>query len=153
MCILGRQDADFWMPRHRHNFEQIRLPVRSDMNLGHGLVLREGEVGYFPEGTAYGPQEDALGDAAPGERVQLVLQFGGASGCGFMSIEQRRRAKRDVGDRAVRRQLLPPVGRQDAVDAARHLGTRLRRAAQVPQAPLQGRDHRRPEAGAEQAIA
>jgi hypothetical protein len=96
MYILGRQDTDFWMPRHRHNFEQIRLPVRGDMNLGRGMVLREGEVGYFPEGMAYGPQEDPLGDAAPGERVQLVLQFGGASGCGFMSIEQRRQARNEL---------------------------------------------------------
>lgn len=96
MYILGRQDADFWMPRHRHNFEQIRLPLRGDMNIGRGTVLREGEVGYFPEGMAYGPQDDPLGDAEPGERVQLVLQFGGASGCGFMSIEQRRRAKQEM---------------------------------------------------------
>jgi hypothetical protein len=99
MYILGRQDADFHMPRHRHNFDQIRLPLRGDMNLGRGIVLREGEVGYFPEGTAYGPQEDPLGDAAPGERVQLVLQFGGASGCGFMSIEQRRQARRELSER------------------------------------------------------
>ncbi|MDX6354032.1 MAG: hypothetical protein QOF98_935 [Streptomyces sp.] len=96
MYILGRQDADFWMPRHRHNFEQIRLPLRGDMNIGRGTVLREGEVGYFPEGMAYGPQDDPLGDAAPGERVQLVLQFGGSSGCGFMSIEQRRQAKEEM---------------------------------------------------------
>jgi hypothetical protein len=98
MYILGRQDADFRMPRHRHNFEQIRLPIRGDMNLGRGMVLREGEVGYFPEGMAYGPQEDPLGDAAPGERVQLVLQFGGASGCGFMSIEQRRQARKELAE-------------------------------------------------------
>jgi hypothetical protein len=96
MYILGRQDADFWMPRHRHNFEQIRLPIRGDMNIGRGTVLREGEVGYFPEGMSYGPQDDPLGDAAPGERVQLVLQFGGASGYGFMSIEQRRQAKEEL---------------------------------------------------------
>ncbi|MGY5119032.1 hypothetical protein ACWC2H_24760 [Streptomyces sp. 900105755] len=92
MYTLGRQDADFHMPRHRHNFEQIRLPVRGDMNLGRGLVLGEGQVGYFPEGLSYGPQDDPLGKAAPGERLQLVLQFGGASGYGFMSIEQRRKA-------------------------------------------------------------
>ena len=49
MYILGRQDADFHMPRHRHNFDQIRLPLVGDM-------------------------------------------FGGASGYGFMSIEQRRQA-------------------------------------------------------------
>jgi hypothetical protein len=96
MYILGRQDTDFSMPRHRHNFEQIRLPVRGDMNIGRGVVLREGQVGYFPEGIAYGPQEDPLGAAAPGERVQLVLQFGGASGIGFMSIEQRRQARQEL---------------------------------------------------------
>lgn len=98
MYILGRQDADFWMPRHRHNFEQIRLPLCGDMNLGRGMVLREGQVGYFTEGVAYGPQDDPLGNAAPGERVQLVLQFGGASGYGFMSIERRRRARKELSE-------------------------------------------------------
>ena len=96
MYILGRQDGDFLMPRHRHNFDQIRLPIRGDMNLGRGLVLREGEVGYFAEGLAYGPQDDPLGNAKPGERIQLVLQFGGASSYGFMSIEQRRKARDEL---------------------------------------------------------
>ena len=97
MYILGRQDGDFLMPRHRHNFDQIRLPIRGDMNIGRGIILREGEVGYFPEGLAYGPQDDPLGNAKPGERVQLVLQFGGASSYGFMSIEQRRKARDELG--------------------------------------------------------
>ena len=96
MYILGRQDGDFAMPRHRHNFDQIRLPITGDMNLGNGLTLREGEIGYFPEGLPYGPQDDPLGSTAPGERVQLVLQFGGASGYGFMSIEQRRQAWKEL---------------------------------------------------------
>jgi hypothetical protein len=96
MYILGRQDGDFLMPRHRHNFDQIRLPIRGDMNIGRGIILRQGEVGYFPEGLAYGPQDDPLGDAKPGERIQLVLQFGGASSYGFMSIEQRRKAREEL---------------------------------------------------------
>lgn len=96
MYILGRQDGDFLMPRHRHNFDQIRLPIRGDMNIGPGIVLRQGEVGYFAEGLAYGPQDDPLGSASPGERVQLVLQFGGASSYGFMSIEQRRKARDEL---------------------------------------------------------
>ncbi|SMG60729.1 hypothetical protein [Paraburkholderia susongensis] len=96
MYILGRQDGDFFYPRHRHNFDQIRLPLRGDMNLGHGVKLREGQIGYFPEGLAYGPQEDPLGQARPGERLQLVLQFGGASGYGFVSIEQHRQAKQEM---------------------------------------------------------
>jgi len=40
------------------------------MNIGCGFVLGEGQVGYFSEGLAYGPQEDLLGTAKPGERLQ-----------------------------------------------------------------------------------
>ena len=80
--LLRRQEADVHMPRHRHTFEQIRLPLVGDMNVGEQGILREGEIGYFPEGQTYGPQDDPLGDAQPGERLQLVLQFGGASGLG-----------------------------------------------------------------------
>lgn len=54
--ILGRQDADFHMPRRRHAFEQIRLPLVGDMNLGEQGILHEGEIGYFPEGQFYGPR-------------------------------------------------------------------------------------------------
>lgn len=96
MYILGRQDRDFYMPRHRHNFDQIRLPIRGTMNHGGGIVIGEGEVGYIPEGLPYGPQDDPCEPYAPGERLQLVLQFGGASGMGFMSIEQRRQAWKDL---------------------------------------------------------
>jgi hypothetical protein len=96
MYILGRQDADFYQGRHRHNFDQIRLPLRGTMNHGDEIVLGEGEVAYIPEGLAYGPQDDPVAPYAPGERLQLVLQFGGASGCGFMSIEQRRQARKEL---------------------------------------------------------
>jgi len=96
MYILGRQDRDFFMPRHRHNFDQIRLPLRGTMNHGGGTVVGEGEVAYIPEGLPYGPQDDPCEPYAPGERLQLVLQFGGASGIGFMSIEQRRQAWKDL---------------------------------------------------------
>jgi hypothetical protein len=80
--ILGRNEEDFAMPRHRHTFEQIRLPVVGSMNIGEQGVLHEGEIGYFPEGQTYGPQDDPL---EPGEekRLQLVLQFPGASGLGM----------------------------------------------------------------------
>ncbi|AJZ63459.1 hypothetical protein OI25_5087 [Paraburkholderia fungorum] len=96
MYILGRQDGDFSMPTHRHNFEQIRLPLRGAMDHGRTGVLRENEIGYFPEGLAYGPQNDPLGNTPPGERMQLVLQFGGASGYGFLDIERRRKARAEL---------------------------------------------------------
>jgi hypothetical protein len=88
--LLARQDADFATRRHRHNFEQFRLPLRGAMNVGKGIRLREGQVGYFPEGAPYGPQDDPLGDVPPGERMHLTLQFGGASGFGYLSPDQLR---------------------------------------------------------------
>jgi hypothetical protein len=102
--ILGRQEGDFSMPRHRHTFEQIRLPLVGDMNLGEQGILREGEIGYFPEGQTYGPQNDPLTDP---KQLQLVLQFGGASGLGMGGARGRgpdaqkdgvapRRERRDV---------------------------------------------------------
>jgi hypothetical protein len=84
--ILGRQEGDFKMPRHRHTFEQIRLPLVGDMNLGEQGILHEGEIGYFPEGQTYGPQNDPLGEP---KQLQLVLQFGGAAGLGMQAARGR----------------------------------------------------------------
>lgn len=112
--ILGRQEADFHMPRHRHTFEQIRLPLVGDMNLGEQGILHEGEIGYFPEGQTYGPQDDPLSDP---KQVQLVLQFGGASGLG-MAAERGRGpdARRDgVAPRRERREVRFPRPRYQSV--------------------------------------
>ena len=85
------------MPRHRHTFEQIRFPVVGDMNLGEQGILHEGEIGYFPEGQTYGPQDDPFG--AREAALQLVLQFPGASGLGMAAGAgaARRRARRARG--------------------------------------------------------
>jgi hypothetical protein len=97
MFVLAKQDGEWSMPRHRHNFEQIRLPlVGENTTYGRGLVLKEGQVGYFPEGLSYGPQESPMDGMAPGEPLGLTLQFGGSSGYGFMSIEQRRQAMHEL---------------------------------------------------------
>jgi hypothetical protein len=112
--ILGRQEADFHMPRHRHTFEQIRLPLVGDMNLGEQGILREGEIGYFPEGQTYGPQDDPLGEP---KQVQLVLQFGGASGLGMAGERGRGPdAQRDgVAPRGRRREVKFPRPRYQSV--------------------------------------
>jgi hypothetical protein len=112
--ILGRQEADFNMPRHRHTFEQIRLPLVGDMNLGEQGILREGEVGYFPEGQTYGPQDDPLGDP---KQLQLVLQFGGASGQGMSGGRGRGPdARRDgIARRGERREIKFPRPRYQSV--------------------------------------
>ena len=108
--ILGRQEADFKMPRHRHSFEQIRLAVAGDMNLGEQGMLREGEIGYFPEGLHYGPQDDLM-ETYDGNRLQLVLQFGGASGLGMGASRgrgpQARREEPELARRPRREIKLP----------------------------------------------
>jgi hypothetical protein len=94
VLLLARQDTHFATKRHRHNFDQFRFPIHGDMNVGEGLVLRAGQLGYFTEGAPYGPQDDPLADAAPGARIHLTLQFGGATGYGYLS-PSRLRACRD----------------------------------------------------------
>jgi hypothetical protein len=96
VLILARQDADFATERHRHNFDQFRFPIRGNMNVGKGDILREGQLGYFTEGAAYGPQDDRLGDRAPGERLHLTLQFGGATGYGYLGPERLRACRNEL---------------------------------------------------------
>jgi hypothetical protein len=79
---LVRTAGDYYTPRHRHNFDQVRFCLEGAMNYAPGKNLQGGEVGYFPEGTHYGPQQDTA------VSVALVLQMGGASGYGFMSYDQ-----------------------------------------------------------------
>src|SRR5215469_541718 len=79
---LVRTAGDYYTPRHRHNFDQVRLCLEGVMNYAPGKNLERGTVGYFPEGTFYGPQQDTA------VSVTLVLQMGGASGYGFMSYDQ-----------------------------------------------------------------
>ena len=131
------------MPRHRHNFEQIRLPLCGSMNLGGGLVLEEGQIGYFPEGLPYGPQQDPLGHAKPGERLQLVLQFGGASGYGFMSMDQRKAAWAEL-QKPEKSSGRITIGRMAPCSgASTPCGNGVRREASLPEAALQGSRHRR----------
>jgi hypothetical protein len=94
VLLLARQETDFATSRHRHNFDQYRYPLRGDMNVGKGVRLREGHLGYFTEGAIYGPQDDQLGNTPPGEPMHVTLQFGGATGYGYLSPD-RLRAIRD----------------------------------------------------------
>jgi hypothetical protein len=79
---LVRTAGDYYTPRHRHNFDQVRFCLEGVMNYAPDKNLERGAVGYFPEGTFYGPQQDTA------VSVTLVLQMGGASGYGFMSYDQ-----------------------------------------------------------------
>jgi len=79
---LSQLHNDFYSPRHRHNFDQVRVQLVGDASFTRDGVMRPGTIGYFPEGVYYGPQENA------GESKTLVLQFGGASGSGYISEER-----------------------------------------------------------------
>ncbi len=77
--------SDFDSPRHRHNFDQVRVQLEGDADFSRDGVMKPGMVGYFPEGVFYGPQ------SIPGESVTLVLQFGGASRSGYLSESEFQR--------------------------------------------------------------
>jgi hypothetical protein len=76
--MLVKIEAGYGTPRHRHNYEQIRFCLDGAIDYGGGRAVRAGQVGYFPEGTFYGPQEITA-------QTALVFQGGGESGQGFMS--------------------------------------------------------------------
>jgi len=79
---IGRQDGDFASPRHRHNFDQFRFQLEGTMNFDRNGKMEAGTLGFFPEGAAYGPQ------SSEGRSVTAVLQFGGASGSGYLSPQE-----------------------------------------------------------------
>ena len=56
-------------------------------------MLPEGWVGYFPESVYYGPQD------RPEGLETMVLQFGGASGGGYLSVAQREAANEALKQR------------------------------------------------------
>jgi len=76
--VTARTSANFYSPRHHHNFDQFRYQLEGEVDFSRDGKLLPGVLGYFPEGTFYGPQ--TCSDNA----VTLVLQFGGASGDGYL---------------------------------------------------------------------
>jgi hypothetical protein len=78
---FGQMGGDFNSPRHRHNFEQIRYQLEGVLDYGRDGKLVAGMVGYFPEAVYYGPQSQDPAIACK----TIVLQFGGASGSGYLS--------------------------------------------------------------------
>ncbi len=79
---MGRNDKDFVSPRHRHNFEQFRFQLEGDLDFARDGKMTPGMVGFFPEGAHYGPQ------TSEATAMTIVLQFGGASGSGYLSRKE-----------------------------------------------------------------
>jgi hypothetical protein len=75
---LSRLGTDYSGPRHRHNFDQYRFMLEGESDYGQDGPLKAGMLGYYPEGVHYGPQVNKT------EIFTAVLQFGGASGSGYL---------------------------------------------------------------------
>jgi hypothetical protein len=46
----------FTAPRHRHNFDQIRLTLNGTTDYGYEQVAAAGDAAFFPAGAHYGPE-------------------------------------------------------------------------------------------------
>jgi len=80
LTIVDIED-EFFAPRHRHNFEQVRIMLSGSMSFGPDQEQQAGSVGYFCEGTFYTQK-------GMGASRTLLLQVGGPSGSGYMSRAQ-----------------------------------------------------------------
>lgn len=83
---LVRTPDTYYSPRHRHNFDQVRYQLEGEFDFTRDGIMHPGIIGYFPEGTHYGPQDTRSSS------LTLVLQFGGDSGSGYLSAEEYRQA-------------------------------------------------------------
>jgi hypothetical protein len=80
---------DFFTPRHRHNFDQVRYILKGEFSFDRGRVQKTKQLSYFCEGTYY--QQKGVG-----ETETLLLQTAGASGSGYMSFDQLYSTARDL---------------------------------------------------------
>ncbi len=94
LFVLANEGSDYYSPRHRHAWDQVRFCLEGSIPIGRDLRIEAGEIGYFPEGVHYGPQEGGP------DRIVLLLQIGGASGLGYLSpaqLEQGRKRLLEEG--------------------------------------------------------
>jgi hypothetical protein len=78
---IVRTGEDYVTPRHHHNFSQLHFVLEGTHEWAPDKLIPTGAVAYFPEGTFYGPQHGHGG-------LLLGLQYGEASGSGFMSYDR-----------------------------------------------------------------
>lgn len=93
MLVLAREASDFYSPRHCHPWDQVRYCFEGAIPIGHEVFVEGGEIAYFPESVPYGPQEGGE------DRIVLLLQFGGASGQGFIGPGRLNAAREELSSR------------------------------------------------------
>jgi len=90
MLVLADESSEYFSPRHRHAWDQVRYCLTGAVPIGKALAVEAGEVAYFPEGAHYGPQEGGP------DRIELLLQFGGASGRGYIGADRLKQAREEM---------------------------------------------------------
>ena len=90
MLVMSREPKSYFSPRHRHPWDQIRFCLEGKIPIAKGLYVEGGEIAYFPESAYYGPQEGGT------DRIVLLLQFGGASGQGFIGPDRLKQARLEM---------------------------------------------------------
>ncbi len=90
MLVMAKEPSSYFSPRHRHPWDQIRFCLEGRIPIAKGLFVEGGEIAYFPESAHYGPQEG--GD----DRIVVLLQFGGASGQGFIGVDRLNQAREEL---------------------------------------------------------
>lgn len=88
---LFGQHADFYSPRHRHNFCQFRVQISGVCDYAANGKMTPGTIAFMPEGVYYGPQGPDVG-----ESYTATVQFGGPSGQGYVTLEQKNVAKAEL---------------------------------------------------------
>jgi hypothetical protein len=92
MLVMSKEPKTFFSPRHRHPWDQIRFCLEGKIPIAKGLFVEAGEIAYFPESAYYGPQEGGE------DRIVVLLQFGGASGQGFIGPDRVKQARLELAD-------------------------------------------------------
>jgi quercetin dioxygenase-like cupin family protein len=87
MLVMSKEPKSFFSPRHRHPWDQIRFCLEGKIPIAKGVFVDGGEIAYFPESVHYGPQEGGE------DRIVVLLQFGGASGNGFIGPDRVEQAR------------------------------------------------------------
>jgi hypothetical protein len=85
-----RDDASIHFPRHRHDFDQVRLTLAGNPAWAPKRNVPPGHVVYTAAGTFYGPY-DRFAD-----EEQLHIQFEGANHARFLDYDTLAKARREM---------------------------------------------------------
>ncbi|KPF78087.1 hypothetical protein IP88_04850 [alpha proteobacterium AAP81b] len=88
LLALVKIDDSYQTPRHRHNFDQVRVMLEGGFGFGD-QVQDEGSIGYFGEGTAY--EQKSIGP-----NVHLLLQCANASRAAYFGRDTLRRGNQEL---------------------------------------------------------